>query len=136
MKTVRDRIKGQPRLPGLTLAAIYLGVYDYTFWLAVGPFDQVKRFVAWKNADTQVQRHPANVRGCIFRKPNFTPVLWIPKLPRTAREHGTLAHEAFHLTYEVASWASIPLGDDSEEAYAHLLGALVTGILVKIRGNK
>lgn len=41
---------------------------------------------------------------------------------------GTIAHEAFHLTCEILHKSGVKLTDDSEEAFAYLLGFITHGI--------
>ncbi len=113
---------------------IHLGAFDFTLWAVVGEdHAAVLRFVAAKLEDeTLVGGSFDGCRGRVFLRDGYTPVLWIPRRPRTPREHATLAHEALHVTTVVMRWAGIPFGPDSEEAYAHVMAAIVAAVLERI----
>jgi hypothetical protein len=46
------------------------------------------------------------------------------------------SHEAQHATLEILDYVDIPLGDDSEEAYAYLLGHIMESITYNVFENE
>jgi hypothetical protein len=87
----------------------------------------------FKEAGIQFSDHNPAAGGRVWRKEGYWPVLWLPRRPRTSREHGTLAHECFHITYAILSWAGVVLSSESEETFTYLQGHLVTQVLNKCK---
>jgi hypothetical protein len=124
---------------GLQRHHIHFGTFDFAFYLVVGPYDRVEEYVSYKfndstppllaNAD---QGHYAP-RGRVFSRHGYCPIVWVPRAPRTPREHATLAHELLHVVVILMNWAALPLGADSEEAYCHALGHAVAASLESLR---
>ena len=56
-------------------------------------------------------------------------LLWMPRIPETAVEFGTLSHEIFHTVCFVMKGIGAEFSDDSEEPYAYLVGYLTEKIL-------
>jgi len=71
--------------------------------------------------------------GKIFHRWGYCPVVWIPSIPRTPRQHATVVHELFHATCQVMKWVEIPLDDSSEEAYTHLISHLIGQFYSKMK---
>lgn len=59
-------------------------------------------------------------------------LIWFPFLPSTDEKWSVVHHELFHATYSVMDWVNIPLSQDSEEAYAYLLGYITNQFYKKI----
>lgn len=55
-------------------------------------------------------------------------VLWMPKIPTTPEEKGTLQHEIFHATNDMMEKVGIRLTLASDEAYAYLIGYISTKV--------
>jgi len=56
-------------------------------------------------------------------------IVWMPQLPKTAAELGTLSHEIFHAAQALMINIGANLSDDSEEAYAYLIGYITKRVL-------
>ena len=56
-------------------------------------------------------------------------IVWMPRLPQTAAEFGTLSHEIFHAVQALMINIGASLSDDSEEAYAYLIGYITKRVL-------
>lgn len=108
------------------------GTYDYDFWVVVS--EDHERVLKWfrKKFDPNF-KHTFGL-GFVAQYKDHKPVLWIPKIPTTPREYGTLSHEIFHMTEKIMTWAGVLLHEASEEAYTHLIGHLTTKILEKFDG--
>ena len=55
-------------------------------------------------------------------------ILWMPSLPKTTKDCGTLAHEIFHAARFILNKIGINLSDDTEEVYAYLIGYITLQI--------
>lgn len=69
------------------------------------------------------------LRGKCFFRGGYVPIIWIPKKPRTAREHATLAHECLHVIFHLFEWANIPITRDTEEVMTHSMAYLITNAI-------
>jgi hypothetical protein len=113
---------------------VHFGMFDFALYCAVGPLTDVPGYVAWRNDDPGYpQLAPA--RGYHFVHGRRAPIIWIPRKPRTPREHGTLAHEVFHAVRQMAEWHGIALSRETDEVYCHALGHVVTAILTELRSD-
>lgn len=116
------------RWPGLQILNIHMGLFDYTVKVVIGAQAPAIKFIRWYVRDLKVELSP-DMRGCFFHRDPFCPIVWIPRRPRTAREHGTLTHEAMHAVSQMARWCAIGHAEATEEVFCHALGHLVTGVL-------
>lgn len=71
----------------------------------------------------------------IYRQDPYIMVLWLPKIPQTATEYATMAHEIFHTAVAIMQSIGASLSVDSEEAYAYLIGFLTKKVLTIIDGQ-
>lgn len=71
--------------------------------------------------------------GKCFRALGYIPIIWMPSIPKTPHQIGTLAHEVFHAVEDIAKHYSIWLSAESEEFYGKLIGYLVKTILAKTK---
>ena len=123
----------RPSTRGLHTFGIYLGVYDYTVNFVLGKnCKEVEAWVRWKHERPDTWEWNRGVKGCVFFTEGYAPIMWLPGVPRTNDEKGTLAHECFHVACEVLRWCHVRFCDESEEAYAHLMTALFNGALVRM----
>jgi hypothetical protein len=115
----------------LKIFDIHMGCFDCTVRVVVGDFDLAERYVYWLyDKDPPPEQNQGGVRGRFYSHQDRIPVIWIPRRPRTPREHATVAHEALHATWWVMhQWAGMPFSDDTEETFTHALGHLVNWIL-------
>lgn len=113
---------------------ISAGTYEFGINVVVSRDEKrVVGFVRWKFEDPNYSPELGVCRGRVFFRKGYCPILWIPQPPGSPREYATLCHEVLHVACIVMGWAGIPLTDESEEAYAHLIGYLITEILRRIR---
>jgi hypothetical protein len=124
-RTVAKRLR-------VKFAHVHFGMFTYGMTVVIGPFEGAKKFAGWKQ-ETSYDREVVP-QGMVFDRHGYEPVLWLPRVPRTAREYGTLAHEVFHVVCCLMRWAAVPLTEESEEAFTHALGFGVTQALEGLRG--
>jgi len=112
---------------------LHAGTYDFEYYLVIAPRSESKKILHFINnicEDNSLEYDFTDSCGACFTRFNYTPVLWIPKIPETPKEYATLAHECLHLTnYILLRWVNIPLSLESEEAYTHLLGKIIKDTL-------
>lgn len=72
----------------------------------------------------------ANSKGrAIYSEEHNAFVVWYPQLPTTAEDFGFFSHEIFHAAHALMISIGANLSDDSEEAYAYLIGYLTKRVL-------
>lgn len=112
---------------GVTFKHIHFGMFDFSIAYVTGPKEGGRKFAEWKHECP----HDAapNARGICYWRPDYVPVVWVPRLPKTPREYGTLAHEMLHAVGWLSKWAGFRLDNDSEETFCHALGFAMTEAL-------
>lgn len=107
-----------------------MGVFDFDVIILVGDYKTACSYVAWKfdDKDTNLKAYDTgNIpRGKFFYHKGYVPIIWIPRKPKTAREHATYAHECLHAVFTLFEWASIPITRDTEEVMTHAMAHLIT----------
>ena len=113
---------------------LHAGTFDVNYWVVIGTdYEEIIKFIRLKMQDSACTYDFSESRGACFTKFNYTPVLWLPKKPRTPRDYATLNHEIFHMVfYILISWAGLKLNEASEEAFAHQIGKCTADILEKL----
>ena len=116
---------------------IQAGTYDFTINVCITS-DRKKalKFIRFKFENKICfSENDFDAKGKMFYREGWSPVIWLPKIPKTPREHGTVNHEIFHGVYYILSWAGIKLSESSEEAFCHLIGHMTTQFYEKIKKN-
>lgn len=72
-------------------------------------------------------------QGKAYTGEECIPFIRLKNYPFSLRDHGTLAHEIFHIAYFILNKSGMPLTEDSEEAYAYLIDYLTKIIYSKIK---
>lgn len=71
-----------------------------------------------EHLDSSVTSNDFNSRATTFgTKDGESPIVWLSQ----ANDQGVVAHELFHVTLDIMKWASVPLGDSTEEVYSYEL---------------
>lgn len=109
-----------------------LGVFDHPIILTCGSREGAQVFARWKYDDSQITL-PESARGLCISKPGYVPIVWIPRYPRTPREHATLAHECTHAAWHVLEWADIPIVRDTQEVLLHTAAFLYSTALTELK---
>ena len=118
---------------GITEKKIYMGTFDFNIIVVVGDYKTACAYVSWKFEDKDNDLKKFDVgyipRGECFFRQGYAPVIWIPKKPKTAREHATLAHESLHAVFHLFEWADLPLTRDTEEVMTHAMSYIITNAI-------
>lgn len=111
---------------------VEMGMFEFDVLCIVGHHRNLNKYARWKFEDDQFSYDSENARGCCLHRLGYVPVIWLPKKPRTAREHATLAHECLHAVCRLFDWAGMKMSRDNEEVVTHAMSHLVTNILEKL----
>lgn len=118
---------------GLKVKHIHMGLFDFSIVAIIGDYEKVTPFIKWKfddkEFDSKVFDMEYEPRGKVFFRQGYVPVLWIPRKPKTPREHATLAHEALHCVFHLFEWAAIPITRDTEEVMTHSMAHIINETL-------
>ncbi len=115
---------------GITENRIHMGIFDFQVIVVIGDYKTTCAYVSWKFEDkeTNLEAFDMNYipRGkCFFRR-GYVPIIWIPRKPKTKREHATLAHESLHAVFHLFEWVNLPINRDTEEVMTHAMAHIVT----------
>ena len=111
---------------------VRLDVFDFEFVCLIGPTSLAAKFckkyflcdtIGGKEIESGFVGY-----GAVLRVGSAS-VLWLPRHPRTIKEHGTLAHEAAHVVTILMATMGMPLNYDTQETFCHALGHAVETIL-------
>lgn len=101
---------------------VHAGTYDFGINFCITKeIDALVKFVNFKLETNYVTNADFDCQGKRVYRYGYCPIVWIPQIPKTPTEIGTLCHEIFHVVCDVMRWAGIPLTNDTEEAYCHLI---------------
>lgn len=124
---------------GLRITRIYPEPnFDGTILVALGVYkdDLVKYLHSQKWPVRQNLIDSLNNRNVNGFHAAFSPkhyLVYTRRFPRNAEDHGTLAHEIFHLAdVHIRRYHNTQLTDDTTEIYAHLIGLLTRRIYEQI----
>ena len=116
-----------------------MGMFDFAVRLVVGDYHEAVKYCGRFFNERDFVEYDASInggyvpRGKCFFKSGYVPVLWIPRVPKTPREHATFAHECTHAVFHLFEWASLPVSRDTEEAFCHALAHLINGFSGKMK---
>lgn len=73
--------------------------------------------------------------GRTLQIPGKGTLIYMPEEPCDAKSFATLSHEIFHAAYLILQKIGVTCTDDSDEAYAYLIGYLTERILTSISSS-
>ena len=113
---------------GITEKRVHMGAFDFDVIILVGDYKTACAYIKWKFDDTNLEDFDKGYvsRGKCFFRQGYVPIVWIPKIPETNREHATYAHECLHAVFHLFEWAGLPLTRDTEEVMTHSMAHLIT----------
>ena len=120
---------------GLNEIRVHMGLFDFTVVCVIGNKKKADEYVAWKFDDKELPNFDQGyetIGRCYFKR-GYVPVIWIPRKPKTTREHATLAHECLHAVFHLFDWVGLRVTRDTEEVMTHSMAHLIDSIL---RGKK
>jgi hypothetical protein len=117
---------------GLREVCVDFGVYPFHFYVVVGPYKDVPKYVSYMHDEPLVQfafEDAPNCRGRHFWKADYASVVWLPRVPKTPRDVSTLVHEMYHVISKLSIHIGLPMVQETEEAIAYALGYAVRTVL-------
>jgi len=115
-------------------------LFAYDVVVIFGPYEKLKGyFTAVYNSEQHVPdfHAPKGIpRGLSVSHDKYPVTIWMPRMPRTAREISTLAHEAVHATYVIMEHVGIEMNGTTDEIWARTLGHIVHKVLERAGGAK
>jgi len=115
--------KGFAKRCGLREYELSFAVFHWTIILVVGPMVGLEDYLRWKLDVPDWPLNPKhNPGGLTLYKAGQCPIVWLPRRPVTAREHGFLAHEMLHAIGYLVQHIGIELNDATEEVFCYSLG--------------
>jgi len=117
-----------------------MGLFDYDVLCVIGNLSECVKYVADVFEDNSIDddwseevNRGYEPRGRCYHRAGYVPIIWIPKVPKTAREYATLSHECMHAVFHLFEWAAVPIDRSTEEVFGHSLAHLVTNIIQEAR---
>lgn len=115
-------------------AIIPIPIYNTDLMVHFGDYDSLKKCLisAFGLEDTLSILNGMNIndnmlgRTVLLSTGNI--ILWMPNIPKTNKERGTLAHEVFHAACEIMNKVDVPPCSDNEEVYAYLIGYITSKV--------
>ena len=120
---------------GLKRIDVHMGVFDFTVTVVLGSYEHLDKYVAWKFHDKKYieiakeSNKGYEPRGKTFFRAGYCPIIWIPRKPKTPREHATLAHEALHAVYHLFDWVNLNANQETEEVMTHSMAHIINKVL-------
>lgn len=120
---------------GLQEVEVDFGMLPTIIICVVGPYKHVREYA--KNRFGHELVDPVlpserNTNALCIVEPEEPPIIWLPKLPTTAKEIGDVVHEVYHAVGHIFDHFGIPVEVSPAcrgEVFAYALGHGVTGIL-------
>lgn len=115
-------------------AVIPLVVYPFDVMISFGQSDRDLR-IALKKLGTEwdgILEMGETTMGRTVLMPNNATVLRLKNIPQSCTEYGFLAHEIFHAVTFILNRIGMSLTEQSDEAYAYLIGYITKEIYKRI----
>lgn len=130
--------KTEAKKRGIKTIQVHMGAFDFIVNVVIGDYKAACAFALWKFEDKTTNLEDFDMgyipRGkCFFRR-GYAPIIWIPSIPKKAREYATLSHECLHAVFHLFEWAGLPLTRDNEEVMTHSMAHLINSVLSKKKG--
>ena len=101
-----------------------------------GPIKNLAKYVNWRFEQTEIEQDGLERgRGWTFVKDGYVPICWLPRLPQTPADHGTLAHELSHALIYLFDYIGVPVKPDTDETFCHALSHGITKVMEAKRGR-
>ena len=104
--------------------------FEYGVTVCIGDYKEFSKYIKRKTGKTTDSGPYGSLGQCAHVK-DWCPFIWIPRKPKTAREVGTLAHEAVHAGLWLLDWVGANAEVGNDEFFGHIVGYIVTQVLSK-----
>jgi hypothetical protein len=105
--------------------------FNFKVWCVIGPHRLLPAYVKKKHRRIyKPPKNTTNLGGCYFHsKPKMGGIIWLPRVPRTCREMGYLAHEVGHAVVDMHAQRGLNLDSNNDETFCYAIAQGVTEIL-------
>ena len=119
-------------LKGLREARVHFGLFDFAVFCIVGPHGDIQRYVEWRHGECEP---PPEAHGLHYEGPiDRAPIIWIPRIPKSPADYGTLAHEICHVVREmVVDWARMTHDKGNDEVFCHAVSYAMETLLTELK---
>ena len=101
---------------------IHCPPYNATIYFCITEKKCEARHYFIENFNVDVGDKPDSILGYCLRSDIFGPAIWLPKMPETPFDFGTLTHELYHAVNNILNSKGVT---DLNEPLAYLLGYVV-----------
>lgn len=109
---------------------INMGMFDFGINVLIGSNKNLEEYVRYKIEDeTFYMQNPEKAYGWHIHYEDYCPIIWIPKKPKTPKEHATLCHESIHAVFSMYNWAHMQPLSSNDEVMCHAVGYIVKTVL-------
>ena len=117
-----------------------MGMLDYTIRCIFGKEENahlyIDKFFDNETYNIRVTYGVNRALGVTFHKIGHIPIIWLPKPPKTPKEHATFSHEVIHAINYLFDWAAIPLSKATEEVFAHSVAHIINNVYEELEKRK
>src|SRR4029079_13911238 len=108
--------------------------FNFKVYVVIGPYAGLRAYVKKRHRRVYRERKVINVCGLyIASKPLCGGILWLPKVPRSPKELGYLAHEIGHAVWDMCDQRGINLDTMNDETFCYAIGHGVTAVLKRCK---
>ena len=96
-------------------------VFDLDTYVIITKDTALARKATLMIVEESVETEDFQNRALTIFQMGYPVVLWIPSKPKNIEEYSILNHEILHVVSSILKWAGVPLSDDTEEVYGHMM---------------
>lgn len=119
-------------------AYVSFGMFDFSFVVVAGPklspeTIRILSDVTHISKEIVEAELAVECRGYILHRQGYGTGIWLPRVPRSAQDYATLAHETFHAVCHMTRHFGVEFAKESEETFAHALSFAVRETITQLR---
>ena len=128
-------MKAKKRRPSPKVSRVDVELYGFSVLVVIHP--DLKEFNRWMRKNVDESYYPEDADGsrplgrCCSR--GGSSVIWLPSIPTTPDQLGTLAHEISHAVFNAFELIGIESGYRNDEPFCYALKYIMAESLKKLR---
>ena len=108
--------------------------FDFMTYCVVGPHEDLDKYVRWRHHRKYNIPAKRDTDGLHFNSiPSKGSIIWLPRMPRKAKDIGTLAHEISHAVLDMVATRNIAVSTKYQEPFCYAISHGVETILMELR---
>lgn len=121
-------------------AHVGFGMFDFSFVVVAGPKlspETIHILSEVTSISKEIVQAELDVecRGYILHRQGHGTAIWLPRVPRSAQDYATLAHETFHAVCHMTRHFGVEFAKESEETFAHALSYAVRETITQLKAG-